>query len=319
MAEPLPSPVTPPALPAPELAPGGRRRKALPHPDDTQMPFLEHVRELRVRLRNAIAALIVGVMIAYAFAEHLFKLLVEPLLSVWSEKAAQDPNFVPPAIYFGSLVEPFWTYFDIALWAGIFIASPVIFYQLWQFIAPGLYARERRFGVGFAFSSVICFLGGAAFCYFFVLPVIFDFFLGYATGNMAKITGLAGLDYNIGQDVALRPHLFMQEYLDLARKMLLGFGVVFELPLLILFLSAIGVVTHRGLWKFNRWAIVLSFVVGAILTPPDVVSQTMMSVPLVLLYNLSIGISYVVTRRRERREAALASDIDPDAPPAASA
>ena len=137
-----------------------------------------------------------------------------------------------------------------------------------------------------------------------MLPQVFDFLLAYATTNLADISnGIA--EYQLGPPIALRPLLSMQEYLSFSRKLLLGFGLVFELPLVIFFLSLIGLVTHRGLWRFNRWWIVLSFVLAAILTPPDVVSQCLMAVPLIVLYNLSIIIAFVVTRRREARDAAL--------------
>jgi sec-independent protein translocase protein TatC len=141
-----------------------------------------------------------------------------------------------------------------------------------------------------------------------VLPVVFDFLLGYATNNLGKMSETLGLGHSLAENTALRPLLSMQEYLAMARKLLIAFGLAFELPLAIFFLSLTGAVTHRSLWKFNRWAIVLSFLVGAALTPPDIYSQTLLAGPLIALYNLSIGVAYVVTIRRERREAALAAD-----------
>ncbi len=264
------------------------------------MPFVEHLRELRIRLRNAVIALAAGFVIAYSFKELVLVFMLKPLTQVWAEAKAENPAIGDSKLVFGSLVEPFWTYFSMALWAGIFVASPFIFYQIWKFIAPGLYKKERKFGVLFATCSALSFVAGALFCYFLVLPQVFEFLLGYSTRNLAEIKSL-GKQFDLGEQVALLPLLSMQEYLSFARKLLLGFGLVFELPLAIFFMSLIGLVTHRGLWKFNRWWIVLSFVISAILTPPDVISQTMMAGPLVVLYNLSIIIAWIVTKRREAR------------------
>jgi sec-independent protein translocase protein TatC len=178
---------------------------------------------------------------------------------------------------------------SVAMWAGVFVASPFIFHQIWRFIAPGLYKRERRVGVVFAVCSAVMFVGGALFCYYFVLGNLYTFLLGYAGENT-------------------QPALFMGEYLDLTRDMMLAFGAVFELPMLIFFLARVGLVTHRGLWKFNRWFIVVAFIVGAILTPsPDVVSQILMATPMIALYNFSIIVAYFVTRGREKRAAAEAA------------
>jgi sec-independent protein translocase protein TatC len=265
--------------------------------DDARMPFIEHLRELRDRLRNAVLGVIVGFAVAYAFKEKLFALLAQPLLEVWAEMYASNPAVGAPAFHFKSLVEPFWTYLSLAVWAGIFVASPLIFHQLWKFVAPGLYKHERRYGITFAVASAVFFVGGAAFCYHLVLPQVYSFLLGYATDNLSQVA--------VGGEilqVALKPDLFIFEYLAIARKLLLGFGLIFELPLLIFFLSLVGAVTHRSLWKFNRWWVVLSFVLAAAFTPPDYVSQTMMALPMIVLYNLSIIVAYVITKRREARQ-----------------
>lgn len=275
--------------------------------DESRMSFLEHLGELRLRVRNAVIALFGGFCVAYAFKEEILVFLLRPLLEVWARKQAENPEvFGNATLNFGSLIEPFWTYFSIGIWGGIFVASPFIFYQLWKFIAPGLYKHERRWGMAFAVASAMCFIGGAAFCYFFVLDPVYDFLLGYASADLANIKSALG-NYRVAEhSVSLQPTLFLQEYLKFARKLLIGFGIVFELPLAIFFLSWIGVVNHRSLWKFNRWWVVISFIVAAALTPPDIVSQILMAGPLIVLYNLSIVISYFVTRRRERKEAALA-------------
>ena len=257
--------------------------------EESRMPFLSHLRELRDRVRNAALFFVAAFCVCFYFATEIYDWLRAPLFEVWAAKnaalvASGKPSLGEPTIAFAKLTEPFWVQMSVALWAGIFLASPFIFYQLWKFIAPGLYKRERRMTVGFAGFSAVFFAGGALFCYYLVLNRLYDFLLGYANTDV-------------------KPMLMMQDYLDLTRDMMLAFGAVFELPLLILFLSMVGLVTHRGLWKFNRWFVVIAFIVGAILTPsPDVVSQVMMATPMILLYNFSILLSWRVTIRRERAD-----------------
>ena len=221
--------------------------------------------------------------LCFYYAQEIYDWLQVPIERAW----ATHKDLPPFKMNFATLTEPFWVNMSVALWAGVFVASPFIFHQIWKFIAPGLYKKERRIGITFAFFSGVFFVGGALFCYRFVLGNLYEFLLDYASKDTA-------------------PTLMLQGYLDLTRDMMLAFGAVFELPLFIYFLSMIGVVTHRGLWKFNRWFVVIAFVTGAILTPtPDVPTQLTMAVPMVLLYNLSIIAAYLVTKRRERAAAEL--------------
>ncbi|NVB77842.1 MAG: twin-arginine translocase subunit TatC [Kofleriaceae bacterium] len=246
-----------------------------------RMPFLSHLAELRDRVRNAALFFLVAAGVCWYYADQIFDWLNVPLQRVWDVK-----KLGPFHLVYGSPTEPFWVNMSIAMWAGVFAASPFIFYQLWKFIAPGLYKRERRVTISFAVFSAVFFCAGALFCYYFVLDGLYGFLMGYA-------------------DKDLTPQLLMKEYLDLTRDMMLAFGAVFELPLLIYFLAMIGMVTHRGLWKFNRWFVVIAFIVGAILTPsPDVVSQILMATPMIVLYNLSIVLAWNITRKREKAEAA---------------
>jgi sec-independent protein translocase protein TatC len=265
-----------------------------PAPDDgARMPFMEHLRELRDRIRNSVLALVVGFIAAYAFSVDLLHLLELPL----AEALANHPELdLPEGLSVLSMMEVLWTRLSIAFWAGIFIASPVIFYQIWLFIGPGLYQHEQKVAIPFAFFSFVLFTGGALFCYFFVLPTVCDFLIVYSTEEAGVISSSA---------LPIKLNLTLNEYYAFAKRLLIGFGFVFELPLLIFFLSIVGMVTHRSLWKFNRYAVVLSFILAAILTPPDPISQVAMAGPLVILYNISILIAFVVTKRREAKQAEL--------------
>ncbi len=293
-----------------------------------RMPFLSHLVELRDRLRNAAIAFVLAFLVCWYFAEKIFVWLRTPLFDIWNAHCNINPHELwqrlwgtpepptlsgmytvldgigdswsctahglthaqswgAPKLIYTSLTQPFWVDMSVGLWAGIFVASPLIFYQLWKFIAPGLYKKERRTSVAFAIFSAIFFVCGALFCFYFALPRLYEFFLGYNSETLVSLPA-------------------MQEYLDITRDSMLAFGAIFEMPLLIYFLAMVGLVTHRSLWKFSRWFIVLAFIIGAVLTPgPDVVSQFMMATPMIVLYNISILLAWRVTVRRERKAKAL--------------
>jgi sec-independent protein translocase protein TatC len=266
-----------------------------------RMPFLSHLAELRDRIRNAAIAFTLAFLGCWYFAKNIFGWLCAPLFDIWyrhcdvteapgclgHDLVKAGTSWGHPKLIYTGLTQPFWVDMSVAMWAGIFVASPVIFFQLWKFIAPGLYKRERRMGVAFAATSAIFFVSGALFCFYFALPKLYNFLLSYNTRDLQSLPNI-------------------QEYLDLTRDSMLAFGAIFELPLLIYFLAMIGMVTHRSLWKFSKYFIVLSFVIGAILTPgPDVVSQFMMALPMIVLYNVSIIFAWRVTLKRERKAAEL--------------
>ena len=255
-----------------------------------RMPFLQHLGELRDRVRNAAIAFMLAFLVCWYFAQQIFAWLRQPLFDIWAQHTGPalpkgELDWGPPRLIYTGLTQPFWVDMSIGLWAGIFVASPLIFYQLWKFIAPGLYKRERKIGVAFAVFSGLLFVAGALFCFYVALPLLYNFFLSYNSRDLQSLPSI-------------------QEYLDITRDSMLAFGAVFEMPLLIYFLALVGMVTHRGLWKFGRWFVVVAFVIGAILTPgPDVPSQFMMAVPMIVLYFLSIMPARYVTLRRERAEA----------------
>jgi sec-independent protein translocase protein TatC len=203
--------------------------------------------------------------------------------------------------------EGFMVLFKLALVVGVFIASPFVFREIWRFIAPGLYARERRWGFGFVFASVVLFVGGAAFAYLYVLPASYHYFLGYSTESLGIIKDALGshVDIKLSVPFDIKPMLSMDEYFSLTTMLLLVFGAVFELPLLLAVLAILGIVSAGTLWRFNRYAIVLFAVAGAVLTPGDlVVGQLAMTVSLTILYNISILVAFLVGKKRKEREAA---------------
>jgi len=242
--------------------------------DDEKQPFLSHLEELRERIIKCAIAIGIGFVISYIFAEELFRILVSPLTDNLPEGNG---------LIFTSLPEMFFTYLKTAFIAGILLASPIIFYQMWKFVAPGLYQNEKRYIVPFVVSSTILFVGGALFGYFIVFPFGFKFFLGYANEYIQALPSV-------------------KEFFSFSSKLLLAFGIVFELPVVIYFLTRIGLVTVPFLTKNRKYAILLTFVMGSILTPPDVVTQCMMAGPLILLYEIGIIIARIASKKREAED-----------------
>lgn len=270
-----------------------------------RMPIMAHLDELRLRLRNCVIAYVIATAIAYLFRGPLFALLARPLLFAWTS-IPQAVNLPKPEIVFTGPAEGFMVLFKLALLAAIFLASPVIFHQLWKFIAPGLYPRERRFALPFIFMAVVLFVGGAAFAYLYVLPASYKYFLGYSTESMGIIRDVFGrqelwghkIDIRLTDAFTIKPMITMSEYFGLTSTLLLLFGAVFELPLVLAVMAMLGVVTPRSLWRFNRYAIIIFFIAGAVLTPGDmVVGQIAMAGSLTILYNLSIVVTLLVRSR----------------------
>lgn len=228
--------------------------------EDEKLPFTSHLEELRKRLIICFVAVGVGFVLSYGFKERLFAILARPLISAMNQGER---------IVFTGLPEAFFTYLKVAFLSGIMLSAPVILYQFWMFVAPGLYQKERRLLLPIVFLSTVFFVGGALFGYFIVFPFGFKFFLGFATDT-------------------IQPLPSMKEYMGFASKMLLAFGLTFELPLVLTFCAKLGLVSVDFLKKNRKYALLLFFTGAAILTPPDVVTQIMMALPLMLLYEISI-------------------------------
>ena len=245
--------------------------------DETQAPLLDHLIELRTRLVRAVVALSLAFAVCLYFAEDIFEILVRPL-------AAAFPTGEGRLIY-TKLYEAFFVEIKVALFAAFFISCPVIANQLWAFVAPGLYAREKKAFLPFIVATPVLFTMGASLAYFVVMPTAFKWFLGFEGVS-------AGL-----QQEALPS---MGDYLDLVMRFILAFGISFLLPVLLLLLNRAGLVTRAQLAGARRYVIVAVFIVGAIITPPDVISQLLLAIPLWLLFEGSL----VIMRFSEKKAAA---------------
>ena len=228
------------------------------------MSFWDHLEELRGRLIKALLAFVVASFIFYSFIDHILATLVKPI----------------GHLVFTSPSDAFMARVTLALWGGFFLALPVIFYQLWQFVAAGLKEREKRYVIIFAPVSIILFLIGAIFAYFVAVPMAMQFLMSFSSELMV-------------------PMITVKNYISFVGTLMLGFGVVFELPLILMFLTKIGIATPEFLVQKRRHAIVLILIVSAILTPPDIISQLIMAIPLIVLYELGIIVSKITYRNNQ--------------------
>ncbi|MEK6561234.1 MAG: twin-arginine translocase subunit TatC [Nitrospirota bacterium] len=226
---------------------------------EKKMSLIEHLAELRTCLMVSVIAIGIGFIIAFYFSEDLLKILTDLVIT------EQKHVFV-----FLSPAEALWSNFKIALIAGVFIALPVILYQLWRFISPGFHQNERKYAFPFLLTSILSFVSGILFCYFVILRYALDFLFTYKTAN-------------------LTPMISIGSYLDFVMKFMLAFGLIFELPIVIVFLTKLGILTTEFLTRNRKYAILVNFIVAAILTPtPDLFNQLLMAVPLIALYELGI-------------------------------
>ena len=254
---------------------------------DVRMTIWEHLAELRTRIVKAAIALFACAIAAWSFRVELLGLLIKPYQKAWAVKFSSTPlelTTLAPA-------DAFLGYLQLSLVAGIIAAAPVIFYQLWSFVSPGLYRKEKRLIVPFVFFSTILFLSGVAFAYYVAFPFTFNYFLSLLGPINAE-------------GAALTQKVTLEFFLDFTTRFLLAFGFVFELPLFIAFLVIAGIVTPKQLVKFSRWAIILAFALGAVVTPgPEVTSQIAVSGALIGLYFLSIAIAFILRPGKKGEDA----------------
>lgn len=248
--------------------------------NDVQMSFFDHLDELRTRLIRSTYLFLPAVGVAWFFRVKIMDFLAIPL-----GRAIHKLHLPASGLHFLSPADAFVVYMKLSFFVGFLVSSPWVFWQVWAFVSPGLYAKEKRYAIPFVTFSTACFLGGAIFGYYAVFPSAFETFLGFS-----EELPMAG--------VRITPTITMSEYLDFTTQMLLAFGVVFEVPVVVTFLALTGIVDWRQLLKFGRWFIVIAAVVAAVLTPPDIGSQITMLVPLIVLYYFSVLLAFIFGKKK---------------------
>ena len=252
--------------------------------EDASMSFWEHLQELRIRLIRMVLAFLVGAGVAWWFKEYLFVVLTEPYVRGWTTDG------VPPSLHFGDPAGLFVSYVKISMLGGFVLSLPIQLYQIWSFIAPGLYAKEKWLVVPFVFLSCLLFCTGAYFGWSMVFPNAFEFLLKFS-------------EIPLNSTLDVQPTVMIDSYLSFITRALLAFVIVFEIPVVVLFLALMGVVDHTHLIKFFRYFIVIAFIFSAVITPPDPWSQLLLAGPLIGLYSHSIGIAWFVSRFKKKKEA----------------
>ncbi len=266
----------------------GPAKKALPPPeppsqpeDDVKTGFFEHLQELRKRLIRALLGVAIGMALVGYFCERIFRWVMLPVLNSLPEGQRY--------LHYTGYLEPFMVYLKVALYGGIFVAAPYVLLQVWLFVAPGLYKRERKVVVPFLACGTALFYAGAAFCYFLVMPYAFP-----------ALAAIAGED--------MKPILTMSEQLSLALAMLLGFGIIFEVPVIIAFLAMVGLVSAEFLAKYRRHAIVVNVTLAAIITPTgDPFNLALMAVPMILFYEIGIILARILGKKKTADSGAAAA------------
>jgi sec-independent protein translocase protein TatC len=258
--------------------------------DDRQMPLLDHLIELRNRLMYSCIAIFLGFLACYFFAEEIYQFLVQPLADIYAGQTGRR------MIYTG-LTEAFFTYVKVAFWAGAFLTFPFVAIQLWLFIAPGLYRNEKQAFLPFLAATPVLFFLGGAMVYYLIFPLAWRFFLSFET---------SGADGSLPIELEAR----VGEYLSLVMKLIFAFGLSFQLPVALTLMGRVGLISSDALVRNRKYAIVGVFVAAAIITPPDIISQIGLGIPLILLYEISIIAVRMAERRHAEAEAAEEAEQD---------
>ena len=268
--------------------------------DEARMSFLEHLSELRFRLRNAALIFLGFVIVSFFLFRKYFDILTLPAREAYQKALGHAVKF-----HFKSPTEPFWVYTKLAMYGALLISSPFIIWEVWKFVAPGLYRKEKRMVLVVTIATGVCFIGGAVFGYMFLSKPALTYLFSFA-----ETIGVGPTS------VEIEPTIMMDEMVGFMVSMLLGTGLAFELPVILGVMGWMGLITARALWRFNRFALILSAVVGGIITPsPDVLSQLLMAGPLFGLFNLSILIVWMIERARKKKLEALEKETGADLVP----
>lgn len=249
--------------------------------DDKPMPLLDHLIELRTRLIWSMAAFVIAFAVCYYFSKNIYTFLAQPLADVLQAKTGQERRMI-----FTALTEAFFTYLKVAMFGAAFISFPITVTQLWLFVAPGLYRSEKRALLPFLAATPVLFVLGGALAYYVIIPMAWQFFVSFEIPSSE-----GGLPIQLEAKVS--------EYLGLVMKLIFAFGIAFELPVGLTLMAKVGIISSAGLRKYRRYSYVGMFVVAAVLTPPDVISQLGLAIPLIGLYELSIVLAKWVEPKRE--------------------
>ena len=261
--------------------------------EKNKMPLLEHIKELRDRLIKSVVAILILFFVFFSVKEHIYGFLVQPLANVLVESGENR------RMIFTALHEAFFTYIKVSFWTALFVGFPFVALQFWRFVATGLYLKEKRALLPYLVISPILFFLGGALVYYFIFPLAWKFFISFeAQGTASSLA------------VQLEPKV--NEYLSLVMRLIFAFGLSFQLPVVLTLLARAGLTSSKGLARKRKYAIVFSFIGAAIITPPDVISQVGLAIPIIILYEISIFAVRIVEKKRQKEDATAEEELSND-------